>query len=223
MKKRIITLLSLTVILLCIASPVTALSLGASPTQVEFEVPGDGSTTIDIQIHYFDGDIQVSLVDIPLRIEPSVITVQAAENPVSVPLTIYGDESLGFQTYDGYIRLIAVSDGAATGGVQIITKATNITNDIPVLASEPAPIILPAVTPATEPVITISEPVVGQVPTEPVPTMQLPEGEGEAALPPILPPEPDSSLSNMTIAILAGSGVILLIVITVIILRRRRY
>ncbi|GAI75567.1 unnamed protein product, partial [marine sediment metagenome] len=45
-------------------------------------------------------------------------------------LTIYGNHSLDTQVYDGYIRFIAVSGGAATGGVQVIAKVTNIADGI---------------------------------------------------------------------------------------------
>jgi len=117
---------TLIAVILLISSPILALSLGVSPTQVELEVPSNGSVTTTIQIHYFDGDVQISLIDIPLRIEPEVISVEASDNPVEIELTIYGDSSLGSKVYDGYIRFIAVSGGAATGGVQVIAKITNI-------------------------------------------------------------------------------------------------
>jgi len=121
--------------ILLVSSPVLALSIGVSPTQIELEVPGNGSITTKVKIHYFDGDVQISLIDIPLRIEPSIISVEASSEPVEVELTIYGDSSLGSKTYDGYIRFIAVSGGAATGGVQVIAKITNLVEgEVPVLA-----------------------------------------------------------------------------------------
>jgi len=121
--------------LLLVSSPVLALSLGVSPTNIELEVPSEGSATVDIKIHYFDGDVQISLIGIPLRIEPEVITVEASETPAEVELTIYGDSSLGSRIYDGYIRFIAVSGGAATGGVQVIAKITNLVEgEVPILA-----------------------------------------------------------------------------------------
>ncbi|GAJ11865.1 unnamed protein product, partial [marine sediment metagenome] len=66
-----------------------------------------------VNIHYFSGDVNISLVDIPLRIEPSTIHVDASDEPVVVELTIYGDNSLGSKIYDGYIRFIAVSGGVS--------------------------------------------------------------------------------------------------------------
>jgi len=217
MKKRILIGLILTVMLLCTASPVLALSLGASPTRVEFEVPGSGSTTIDIQIHYFDGDVQISLIDIPLRIEPEVISVKASENPVKVQLTVYGDESLGSKTYNGYIRLIAISDGAATGGVQIITKATNMVDGVPMeTIVEPAPSVT-----APDPVI-VPNPVV-----EPDPVI-TPSKE-YTQVPPEAPIVVVASSQNITfiqsLAIAAGAiigGFMLVIIIMVLRSRRRK-
>ena len=125
MKLKVIIGCMLAVVMLLVASPALALSLGVSPSQIELEVPGSGSATANIKVHYFSGDVNISLIDIPLRVEPETIHVEASDGPVPVELTIYGDNSLGSQVYDGYIRLIAVSGGAATGGVQVIAKVTN--------------------------------------------------------------------------------------------------
>jgi len=130
MKLKAIIGCILVVAMLTVASPVLALSIGVSPTHVELEVPSNGSTTTNINIHYFSGDVNISLIDIPLRIEPSTIHVEASDNPVPIELTIYGNHSLDTQVYDGYIRFIAVSGGAATGGVQVIAKVTNIADGI---------------------------------------------------------------------------------------------
>ena len=112
--------------MLMVVSPALALSLGVSPTQVELEVPGNGSATANVKVHYFSGDVKISLVDIPLRVEPETIHVEASDEPVAIELTIYGDSTLGSKIYDGYIMFIAVSGGAATGGVQVIAKVTNM-------------------------------------------------------------------------------------------------
>jgi len=237
MKKKIVIGFALIIMLLCMASPALSLSLGASPTRVAFEVPGNGSTTIDIQLHYFDGDVQISLVDIPLRIEPEVVSVEASENPVTVRLTIYGDESLGSQIYDGYIRLIAVSGGAATGGVQIITKVTHITEDTPVETKvNPTPIVIAPNPTANETtsanktedvVITIThatgEPTVKAV-EEPVVEEVLPVENKALTSAQILPPA--STLETgftvlQTIGIAAGAVIVASIIRFLIIKRRR--
>jgi len=126
MKLKAIIGCTLVAAMLTVASPVLALSLGVSPTHIDLEVPGNGTAITSVNIHYFDGDVDISLINIPLRIEPSTIHVEASDNPVPIELTIYGDNSLGSKIYDGYIRLIAVSGGAATGGVQVIAKITNL-------------------------------------------------------------------------------------------------
>jgi len=116
--------------MLMVVSPVLALSLGVSPTQVELEVPGNGSATANVKVHYFSGDVKISLVDIPLRVEPETIHVEASDEPVAIELTIYGDSTLGSKIYDGYIMFIAVSGGAATGGVQVIAEVTNLVEGV---------------------------------------------------------------------------------------------
>jgi len=137
MKLKAIIGCVLVVAMLTVASPVLALSIGVSPTNIELEVPGDGSATANLQIHYFSGDVDISLINIPLRVEPSTIHVDASDEPVAIELTIYGNHSLDTQVYDGYVRFIAVSGGAATGGVQIIAKVTNIADGIAPVVEEP--------------------------------------------------------------------------------------
>lgn len=135
MKLKVLIGCILIAAMLSITTPVLALSIGVSPTHIEFEVPSTGSATIKVKIHYFDGDVNISLIDIPLRIEPETVNVKALNEPVEIELTIYGDKSLGSQIYNGYIRFIAVSGGAATGGVQVIAKITNLVEgEIPMQA-----------------------------------------------------------------------------------------
>ena len=138
MKLKVVIGCVLVAMMLCVASPALALSLGVSPTHVELEVPGNGSATANVKIHYFSGDVKVGLIDIPLRVEPDTIHVDASDEPVDVELTIYGDDSLGSQVYDGYIRFIAVSGGAATGGVQVIAKINHIVAGQPLPQETPA-------------------------------------------------------------------------------------
>ena len=151
MKLKAIVGCVLVAMVLIVASPALALSLGVSPTHVELEVPGDGSATVDVKVHYFSGDVEIRLVDIPLRIEPSTIHVDASDEPVVVELTVYGEHALDTQVYDGYIRFIAVSGGAATGGVQVIAKVTNVADGIAPLEE---PVIEEPVTVVEEPVVT---------------------------------------------------------------------
>jgi hypothetical protein len=130
-----------TVLILTLAVGGTALaaSLGVSPSHVEIEVPGDGSATADVQVHYFSGDVQVSLVDIPLQVEPELLNVDALTEPEDVQLTIFGDESLGSQVYDGYIRFMGLSGETVAVAVKIKATITNIVEGqpLPVVAPEP--------------------------------------------------------------------------------------
>lgn len=192
--------------MLTLATPALALSIGVSPTHVELEVPGDGSATVSVNIHYFSGDVNISLVDIPLRIEPSTIHVDASEEPVAIELTIYGEHALDTQVYDGYIRFIAVSGGAATGGVQVIAKITNIADGI---------------APPEEPVV--EESVVEQQ-EESLPDTAQPEPETAATAassPPQSPPQsPPSQGLPTTYVIAASVGGTLLIVLAFVGVRR---
>ena len=60
-------LIGLILIPLLFATPVLAASLGISPSNTELEVPANSSATANFQVHYFSGDLQISLVDIPLK------------------------------------------------------------------------------------------------------------------------------------------------------------
>jgi len=126
------------VLMLALASPVLAASLGVSPSHVEIEIPGDGSATADLQVHYFEGEVGISLVDIPLRVEPEVLHVDALDEPVDVQLTIYGDESLGSQVYNGYIKLVGMTGETVAIAVQVKAKINHI------VAGQPLPLETPA-------------------------------------------------------------------------------
>jgi len=145
--KKLFGLLILPLLLLAtLATPVLAASLGISPSYTELEVSGTENTTANFQVYYFTGDLQISLVDIPLRVEPETIYVEALNEPVDIQLTIYGDESLGSQVYDGYVRFESlgsqVYDGyvrflGSTGGsvavaVKVKAKVTNVVEGQPI-------------------------------------------------------------------------------------------
>jgi len=124
--KKFIAVLAAAVLLLLLASPVLAASLGISPSSVEVEVPGDGSATANFQVHYFSGDLKVSLVDIPLRVEPEILHVDALDGPVDIQVTIYGDESLGSQVYNGYVRFLGMSGETVAVAVKVKAKVNHI-------------------------------------------------------------------------------------------------
>ena len=172
MKLKAIIGSMLAVVVLTVASPALALSLGVSPTHLELNIPSDGSGTFVVDIYYFSGDVNISLIDIPLRVEPSTIHVEASDEPVAIELTIYGDNTLGSKIYDGYIRFIAVSGGAATGGVQVIAEVTNLVEGVTptkaLIAEEPAPEVTPPEPAADEPAP--ASPTASDPPGPPAPT-----------------------------------------------------
>jgi hypothetical protein len=120
-----------------VAAPVLASSLGVSPSHIELEVPADGNATAAFQIHYFSGDVKVELVDIPLRVEPQILHVDALDVPEDVQLTIFGDESLGSRVYNGYIKFTGMSGEMIAIAVQVRAKITNIVAGQSIIEPEP--------------------------------------------------------------------------------------
>jgi hypothetical protein len=207
--KRLAIILAVTLLALVTVTPVLAVSLGVSPSHVEIEVPGDGIALADVQVHYFSGDVQVSLVDIPLQVEPELVHVDALVEPEDVQLTIYGDESLGSQVYEGYIRFLGLSGETVAVAVKIKATVTNIVEDQPL----PEPIAEETATPANEE---------NQEPASA--TSQGPPPAGEVAETNWL--EGIEGLSTNLVIIIAAAVVFLGLVILAISLvarRRRRY
>jgi len=118
---------------LLLAAPALAASLGISPSETELEVPGNGSATADFQVYYFSGDLQVSLVDIPLRVEPTTVHADQSDEPTNIQLTFYGNETLGSHTYDGYVRFLGMSGGNVAVAVKVKAKVNHI------VAGQPLP------------------------------------------------------------------------------------
>jgi len=129
-------LIGLLIIPLLLAAPVLAASLGVSPSHTELEVPGNSSATADFQVYYFDGDLQISLVDIPLRVEPETIHIEPSSEPVDIQITIYGDNSLGSQVYDGYVRFLGSTGGTVAVAVRVKAKITNVVEGQPIPVQE---------------------------------------------------------------------------------------
>jgi len=130
MKKRLVSLVLPLVLLATLASPVFGASLGLSPSSINLEVEGTDTATIILQAHYYSGDIEISLIGIPLEIEPKLVTVDASENPVAVEVTIYGGHCLENQVYEGFIRFTGIAGGNVAMAVQARLKITNIADGI---------------------------------------------------------------------------------------------
>ena len=118
--------------LLTISAPALAASMGVSPSKVEVEIPADGSQTIPMRIYHYTGEVQISLVDIPLKVTPETVQVDADENPQEIQVTIYGDPSLVSQVYDGYIRLLGKTGEMVAVALQVKAKVT-------IIAAQPLP------------------------------------------------------------------------------------
>ncbi|MCD6300133.1 MAG: hypothetical protein J7L78_03055 [Dehalococcoidales bacterium] len=131
--KKLIGILVAVAVCLLLATPVLAASLGISPSYTELEVPGNGSATANFQVHYFSGDLQVSLVDIPLRVEPTTIHIDQSDEPTNIQLTFYGNETLGSQTYDGYVRFLGMTGGTVAVAVRVKATVNHI------VAGQPLP------------------------------------------------------------------------------------
>jgi len=188
-------LIGLILIPLLFATPVLAASLGISPSHTVLEVPGSSSAVANFQVYYFTGDVQISLVDIPLKVEPDTIHVDAASNPVDIQLTIYGDNSLGSQVYDGYVRFLGSTGGSVAVAVKVKAKITNVVEGQPI-PKEASP------------------PEQSAPPESTAPSSEQPATERQGGI---------AGLSS-TMAIIIAGGLVLvgLIVLSIALLRRRR-
>jgi len=129
--KKIAALATAVILILLCATP--ALALGISPPSVEFDVPAEGSAKVEFAVYNFTGDLQVSLEDIPLKVEPTTVSVAAGDEGTTVELTFYGDESLGSQVYTGKIRFLAMTGGSVATGIKVRATVNHI------VAGQPLP------------------------------------------------------------------------------------
>ena len=208
--KRFLSILAAVVIALVVATSVLAASLGISPSHVEVNVPSNGSATANFQVHYFSGDLKISLVDIPLRLEPETLHIEPSGEPVDIELTIYGDDSLGSQVYNGYINFLGMTGETVAVAINVRAKITNIVEGQPV-PEEPSPEETPP-------------------PEEAPPEQSPPEAKTIEAAPPEaapLPPTPQGGIGGLpltTVIIIAGGLVFLgLVALAISLAVRRRY
>lgn len=121
MKRFISVLIVVIAVMAFVAIPASAASLGISPSHIEIEVPEGGSTSVNFQVHYFSGELRVSLVDIPLEVEPEVFHI--VSSPTDIIVTFH-DTILGPQEYDGYVRFLGMSGDTVALAVNIGAKVT---------------------------------------------------------------------------------------------------
>jgi hypothetical protein len=225
MKRTLAVLAAVIIVLLLSGNTAFGTSLGVSPSSIEVEVPAEGTATVSFQVHYFSGDIQVSLVDIPLKVEPETLHVDSSSKPTDVKLTLYGDESLGSKIYKGYIRFLGTSGGMV--GVAVRAKAT-VTNlvagETPVLAPpEPPQSSSPAQPEAASPSPASEQ---SEPQSQGVTILPSPEGQAsEEPTTPLLPPSPEGGSSELPILPIVGiaAGALIVITLIIVIARRPRY
>lgn len=130
MNKVIASVAVLVLIGLCTA-PVGAQSLQLSPASVEVDVPADGSSQVEFLVYDFAGELEISLENIPLTVEPEKVSVSATTQGSKVVLTLYGDQTLGLETYQGYIRFLARTGGMVAMGIKVRATVNHIVEDKP--------------------------------------------------------------------------------------------
>jgi hypothetical protein len=208
--KKLALILAALLAAFIITIPAIAASLGMSPSKVEVQVPADGSSTIAMKAYYYSGDIQVTMEDIPLRVSPETIHVDAVDNPQDFVITVYGDTSLGSKIYDGYIRFLGKSGDMIAVAVKVKAHVTNL-----VAGQEPV-LVLPPATAAEVP----------QAAPEPTGTSN-PRGQVAQVSPPETSPGGQSDVFagislNMVIFIAAGLVFVGLVILSISLSRRRR-
>ena len=213
MKKFIAVFIGVALLLLC-ATPALAAGFSLSPAEVEFDVLADSSSTVEFLVYDFGGDLEVSLEDIPLRVEPEKVSVVASAEGTLVELTFYGDESLGSKVFKGKIVFIASSGGNVAFGVKVIATVNHIAGGEPLPEEAPLEESSP-VAPEEETPQETSAPA-EKAPTEESPE-QVPTGESEQ-------PSPTASRSFpvLPVAGIAG-GTIIIITLIIVLVRRSRY
>lgn len=151
MKGVIALFTAITLGVIC-ALPALAQGVGISPPSVEFDVPADGSAEVEFLAYDFTGDLEISLEDIPLRVEPTTVSVTAEEQGSEVVLIFYGDESLGSQVFTGKIRFLAMTGDTVAMGIKVKATINHIA------AGQPLPETTPPETTSNTPPASTSPP-----------------------------------------------------------------
>ena len=121
-----------------ISSPVFA--WGLSPVDITINVSASGSTDQYFQVTGVSGNISVWTENISLRIEPSIVYVDASESSQWIKLTLYGNESLGNRDFDGTIDFLPVTNASVAFGIKVLTTVHQFVVPKPVLT--PAPTVM---------------------------------------------------------------------------------
>ncbi len=132
--KRIIPILAMLLAVL-VATPVSASSLGISPTgPLELNVPSNGEGTLDFTVIGVTGNLHIDLEDIPLSLTPSNVSVV---NGQVVAVTIHGNGTNNI--YEGKIRFLATSGDNVAVGIKVrLTVNVGLAIVIPILPTFPS-------------------------------------------------------------------------------------
>lgn len=225
--RKFIALFATVILLVGWVTPVLAAGFGLSPAEVEFQVPADSSKKVEFMAYNFSGDLQVSLENIPLRVEPTTIAVNAPVAGTKISLTFYGDESLGSKIYQGKIRFLASTGSMVATGIKVRATVTNIVEgETPVLVEYEAP---QSTSPTQQETSSPSQS--SQNPSEEpsgvtvLPSTETPnmETSGNTKLP--LPPSPSGGTGELPILAIVGiaAGALVVIVLIIVLIRRPRY
>jgi len=139
--KKVIALVAVLVVIGLCAVPVAAQSLQISPSSVEVDVPAGGSSEVEFFVFNFAGDLEISLEDIPLMVTPQTVSVNATGGNSRVVLTLYGDETRGAETYEGYIRFLSRTGGMVAVGIKVRATINHIAEE-EVRRDLPLPLII---------------------------------------------------------------------------------
>jgi len=216
--KKIAALATAVMLILLCATP--ALAFGVSPPSIEFDVPAEGSTKVEFAVYDFTGDLQVSLEDIPLKVEPTTVSVAAGDEGTTVELTFYGDKSLGSKIYNGKIRLLAMTGGTVAMGIKVRATVTNLVEGEPPVLASPEESQATATSPEEAPAPSPGEATPTEAtPTEATPTEATPTEAtpGEEA-----PPAQTPATTEFPLIPIAGIAAGVVIVITLILVVARR-
>jgi len=130
--RRIILIVAMLLVAL-VAVPVSASSLGISPSgPLELNILSSGTGTLDFTVSGVVGNLHIDLEDIPLSLSPGDVSV--VEGQV-VTVIIQGNGTNG--VYNGKIRFLASSGNVAVGIKVKLTVNVGVVVEIPLPASIP--------------------------------------------------------------------------------------
>lgn len=119
-KRLLFSLLLSIALIIGFSLPVLSVGLGISPTSIDISLGEEESITKDFYIYYFEGAVDVEVVDVPVLINPSSFEIQESPTMVSVTLTNSASSS---GDYSGYLRFTGVGADNTSLAVQVSVNA----------------------------------------------------------------------------------------------------